>query len=62
MQEINSTKNHHVSCGSMDPLGNVSSEYYVNEELYWSPALCEDDIKEQLKKLKVENLFKDNLQ
>ena len=50
----------HISCGCKDPL-NVSSEYYVNEELYWSPALCEDDIKEQLKKLKVKNLFRDNV-
>ena len=52
---------HKGSCGSKDPLSSVSSEYYVNEELYWSPALHEDDIKEQLKKLKVKNLFKDNV-
>ena len=47
--------------GSVNSLNNVTSEYYVNEELYWSPEHCEDDIKEQLTKLKVENVLKDNV-
>ena len=47
-----------------DSLNSVTSEQYVNEELYWNPAHHEDDIKEQLTKLKlkVENVLNDSIE
>ena len=45
-----------------DPLNSVTSEQYINEELYWNPAHHEDDIKEQLTKLKVENVPNDSIE
>ena len=43
-------------------IASVTSEQYVNEELYWNPAHHEDDIKEQLTKLKVENVLNDSIE
>ena len=50
----------HVKLHEHDSLNTLTSEQYVNEELYWNPAHHEDDIKEQLTKLKVKNVLNDN--
>ena len=45
----------------VDAVGNYELNN-GNEELYWDPASQEEDLKQQLKKLKVQEVFKENIQ
>ena len=48
---------HSYVINSLGKVGNVESD----EELYWQPASKEEDLKHQLKKLKVDEVVKENI-